>query len=54
MPVEEMTLEQFRQLAGEYLRPDALQYIVVGDAASQAGLLSGLGFGDPVMLEPVN
>jgi zinc protease len=51
--VEDMTLEKFKQLAGEYLRPDAMQYIVVGDAASQAGLLSELGFGDPVMLKPV-
>jgi len=50
--IEEMTLQQFKQLAGEYLRPDAMQYIVVGDAASQAGLVSELGFGDPVILEP--
>jgi len=52
--VEEMTLEQFQQLAGEYLRPEAMQYIVVGDAATQAALLSELGFGDPVMLETGN
>jgi zinc protease len=52
--VEEMTLEQLKQLAAEYLRPDAMQYIVVGDAATQAGLLLELGFGDPVMLETGN
>lgn len=49
--VEEMTLEQFKELADEYLRPDAMQYVIVGDAASQAGFLSELGFGEPVMLE---
>ncbi|MCG6887061.1 MAG: insulinase family protein, partial [Proteobacteria bacterium] len=49
--VEEMTLEQFKELADEYLRPDAMQYVIVGDAASQAGFLSELGFGEPIMLE---
>ncbi len=49
--VEAMTLEQFRQIANDYLRPDAMQYIVVGDAGTQAGRLGDLGFGDPVMLE---
>ena len=49
--VEAMPLEQFKQLADEYLRPDAMQYIVVGDAATQAERLGDLGFGAPVMLE---
>ncbi len=49
--VEAMTLEQFRRIANDYLRADAMQYIVVGDADSQAGRLGELGFGDPVMLE---
>jgi len=49
--VEAMTLEQFKQLADEYLRPDAMQYIVVGDAATQAEQLDDLGFGDAVMLK---
>lgn len=52
--VEQMTLEQFKQLAEKYLRPDAMQYLVVGDAATQAGRLGDLGFGDPVMLPTVN
>jgi zinc protease len=50
--VESMTLEQFRQLSEKYLRADAMQYIVVGDAETQAGRLGDLGFGEPVMLEP--
>ena len=49
--VEAMTLEQFQRIANDYLRADAMQYIVVGDAESQAGRLGDLGFGEPVMLE---
>ena len=48
--VEAMTLEQFQRIANDYLRADAMQYIVVGDAQTQAGRLGDLGFGDPVML----
>lgn len=48
--VEAMTLEEFREIAGKYLRADAMQYIVVGDAETQAGRLAELGFGEPVML----
>jgi len=48
--VEAMTLERFQQVASEYLRADAMQYIVVGDAETQAGRLSELGFGEPVPL----
>jgi zinc protease len=51
MRVEAMTLDQFKKLAGKYLRPDAMQYIVVGDAATQAERLGDLGFGAPLMLE---
>ena len=49
--VEAMTLEQFKRIANDYLRADAMQYIVVGDAASQAGRLGALGFGESVILE---
>ena len=49
--IEAMTLEQFQRIANDYLRADAMQYIVVGDAESQAGRLGDLGFGEPVMLE---
>jgi len=49
--IKDMTLEQFKALASEHLRPDAMTYLVVGDAKTQAARLSELGFGDPVMLE---
>jgi zinc protease len=51
--VEAMTLEQFKALAAAHLRPDAMQYLVVGDAATQASRLGNLGFGEPVMLTAV-
>ena len=49
--VEAMTLQEFQRIAKENLRADAMQYIVVGDAESQAGRMVDLGFGDPEMLE---
>lgn len=48
--VKAMTLAQFQALAAAHLRPDAMRYLVVGDAATQAGRLSELGYGDPVIL----
>ena len=48
--IEAMTLEDFKALAEKYMRPDAMNYLVVGDAETQAARLKDLGFGDPVML----
>ena len=50
--IDAMSLEDFKRIAGDYLRPDAMSWIVVGDAATQAERLKALGFGDPIMLEP--
>ena len=49
--VEAMTLDQFREIARKYLRADAMQYLAVGDAETQAHGLGDLGFGEPVMLK---
>jgi len=49
--IQAMSLEDFKAIAKDNLRPDAMRYLVVGDAASQADGLKALGFGDPVMLE---
>ena len=49
--IKAMTLGQFKQLASDYLRPDAMQYLVVGDAATQVERLGELGFGETVILE---
>lgn len=48
--IEAMTLEDFKGLAERYLRPDAMDWLVVGDAQTQAARLGELGFGDPIML----
>ena len=48
--IEAMTLQDFKSLAEKYLRPNAMNYLVVGDAASQMDGLKSLGFGDPVLL----
>ncbi len=50
--VSNMTLEDFKALAEKYLRPDAMNYVVVGDAASQAKRLETLGLGTPILLNP--
>ncbi|MEQ8935023.1 MAG: hypothetical protein RIE56_04445, partial [Amphiplicatus sp.] len=49
--VEGMTVDKIRALADEYLTPDAMNYVVVGDGATQAARLEALGYGAPVMME---
>jgi zinc protease len=48
--VDAMTVDRVKSLAGRYLRPTAMTYVVVGDAATQAKRLEALGFGPPVMI----
>lgn len=48
--VEAMTLEDFKSFTAKYMRPDAMNYLVVGDAVTQAEGLKELGYGDPIML----
>lgn len=49
--VSGMTVERIQALAARHLRTDAMTYVVVGDAKTQAGRLTGLGYGAPVMLK---
>ncbi|WP_306249639.1 pitrilysin family protein [Parvularcula sp. IMCC14364] len=49
--VDAMTLDDFKSLAQNYLRPDAMNWLVVGDAQTQAPRMEDVGFGAPVMLE---
>lgn len=51
--VDALTVERVRDLAGRYLRPGAMTYVIVGDAATQAKRLEALGFGPPVMMNDV-
>ncbi len=48
--VDAMTVDQVKTLAGRYLRPTAMTYVIVGDAATQAKRLEALGFGAPVLI----
>ena len=48
--VEAMTVEKIKMLADAYLRPDAMSYVIVGDAETQAARLEALGFGEVEML----
>ncbi len=50
--VNAVTLDDIKTLAAENIRPQAMHYVVVGDAATQMERLKELGFGDPVLLNP--
>jgi len=49
--VRQMTLEQHRALARQYLDPDHMIYLVVGDARTQLPRVRQLGLGTPVVLD---
>lgn len=46
--IDELTVEQVRDLARRHIDTDAMLLVVVGDAASQAPRLEALGYGAPV------
>ena len=41
--INAMTLEDFKRIAAAHIRPDAMQYLVVGDAATQLDAIKTLG-----------
>ena len=45
--VRDMSIDRVRELAGRYLRPESMIWLVVGDAATQQGRLRSLGLGTP-------
>lgn len=47
--IEGLTVEQVRRVAQARIDTDAMIYVVVGDAATQAARLEALGYGAPVM-----
>ena len=47
--IQGLTVEQVQALAAKHLRTEGMIFVVVGDAATQAARLSGLGYG-PVMM----
>ena len=49
--VQNMTLDEHRRLSQEYIHPDNMIYVIVGDGASQLRGLRGLGLGNPIELD---
>lgn len=52
--VSSVTRPEITALAEKYIRPAAMHYVVVGDAATQLERLGELGFGAPVLLNPAS
>jgi zinc protease len=46
--VRDMTIDRVRELAGKYLDPRSMVWLVVGDAATQRDRLTALGLGAPL------
>ncbi|WP_299898945.1 pitrilysin family protein [uncultured Aquimarina sp.] len=52
--VNEMTVDQIKSLANQYLDPNKMIYLVVGDAKTQLKKLEELGYGTPILLNEKN
>lgn len=52
--VKGMTVEEIQRLAEKYLNVNKMNYLVVGDAATQMDKLEALGFGKPILLNEIN
>lgn len=48
--VEAMSVDEIRRLIRIYIRPDQMNYVIVGDAATQLNRLDALGLGKPQVL----
>ncbi len=48
--VKDLTVEDVKVLVENYIKPNQMIYLIVGDAATQLDKLEGLGFGKPVLL----
>ena len=38
-----MTLEDFKRIAATHIQPEAMQYLIIGDAATQLEAVKSLG-----------
>lgn len=45
-----LSVEDVQALAGQLVTPDAMNYVIVGDAETQLERLSELGYGEPVLI----
>jgi zinc protease len=51
--VNEMTVERVRSLADQYLDPDKMIWLVVGDRETQFERMKDLGYGEPVLINDI-
>lgn len=56
--VKNMTLEEHKKLADEFIDPNKMTYVIAGDAKTQLNQLKELGVGNPILVDragnPVN
>jgi zinc protease len=50
--VKALTVDDMKRLYNDYVHPDQMIYLVVGDKATQLERLEALGLGTPVLLNP--
>ena len=48
--VKDLTVDDVKALIEDYIKPNQMIYVIVGDAETQLEKLEGLGFGKPVLL----
>jgi len=48
--VEELSVMDIQDLAKQYINPDKMYYLIVGDADTQMEKLSELGYGEPILI----
>ncbi|MBC3846771.1 insulinase family protein [Winogradskyella echinorum] len=48
--VNDLTVEDVKALVENYIKPNQMIYLIVGDAETQLEKLEGLGFGKPILL----
>lgn len=47
-----LTVDEELELAGKYINPQKMYYVVVGDAKTQMKSLEEIGFGQPILVNP--
>lgn len=52
--LKSMTAEDAKKIIEEYMNPDELLYVVVGDGKTQLNLLNNTGLGKPIVVNPAD
>ena len=48
--VKALNVDDIKTLVNEYIKPNQMIYVIVGDAKTQLSKLKQLGFGDPILM----